>query len=73
MTPSELLAVLDDAIAYAYAYPGPYAVDLTAPVVLGVRGYPNGRDPDGRVRYGYTRRQCKRIRRALLAEARAGL
>lgn len=68
MTPEEMLAVLDDAIA-ATPRARAIALELTAPEVLGQRGR-RLRTGGG---YGYTRRQCTEIRSVILAAAREDL
>lgn len=72
MSPHELLAVLDDAIAAAPRGRRAIALELHAPGgnVLGVQGKFLGHTEQGPC-YGFTRRQCEAIRRVILDAAAA--
>lgn len=73
MTPAEMLDVLDSAIAGPKTRGGS-VLELRNPTVLGQKGKYLGRDPgDGSAVYGFTRRQCKNMRQAILDAARADL
>lgn len=70
MTPAEMLAVLDDAIAVAKRdrERRSNALELRgAPQVFGVAGKPTAEDGV----YSFTARQCKRIRKHIYRELRA--
>lgn len=72
MTPHEMVAALDDAIAHAPRGRRKIALELRAPggAVLGVYGKYLGRDPvDGVPVYGFTRRQCEQVRAIILTAA----
>lgn len=71
MTPAEFLSTLDHAEARK---PGPRGVvlELTAPRVLGEKGRHVGDTDRGPV-YGYTRRQCRRMRERVYDAARDDL
>ena len=71
MTPGELLTVIDHALAKPPGRRGA-VLELTAPVVLGVPGKYLGESDRGPV-YGYTKRQCRRIRDVIYAAARADM
>lgn len=76
MTPAEMVAVLDDAIAAAPRKRRAIALELRAPggrVVVGVPpvtivGKFLGHDEGGPV-FGFTRRQCEEIRAVILGAA----
>lgn len=63
MSPAELLEALDAAEAQPRSRK--YVLETTAPVVLGVRGKFIETDQYGAV-YGFTRRQCRKIRRVIV-------
>lgn len=73
MTPYEMLNVLDAAIVGPKAKGGS-VLELRSPTVLGQTGKYIGRDPgDGAAVYGFTRRQCKLMKKVILDAARADL
>jgi hypothetical protein len=78
MTITQMLDTLDAAISDAEANPSsrlPWRrrraliVRLTASRVLGERGVPDGVDEQGRLVYGYSVVQCRRMRATILAAA----
>lgn len=69
---SEVLAAVEDAMHQPRGKHGVRWV-VSAPVVLGERGRPVGASPEGVPLYGYTKRQCRRIRGTIYAAARADL
>jgi hypothetical protein len=80
MTVTQMLDMLDAALADAVAHPSsrlPWRrrraliVHLTAPRVLGESGLPDGPDEQGRLVFGYTAAQCRRMRATILAAAAA--
>lgn len=70
MSPAALLHEID--LALAPGVRGRHRLVLTAPVVLGQRGrhLPSEAEVP---KYGYTKRQCRRIRGVIYAAARADL
>ena len=72
MTPSEMLDAIDHALAQPRG-PRGTVLQVTTPVVLGVRAKYLGVRDDGVPVYGLTRRGCLRVRDAIYAAARADL
>lgn len=68
MTPAELLDVIDHGLDAGERYP----VQVHAPVVLGIKGRLLGHAA-GQPVYGFSRRQCRRLRRIVLDAAREDL
>ena len=68
---SEMLAAIDHALAGPRG-PRGTVLEVRQPVVLGQHAKHLGQDEHGPV-YGLTKRQCKRVRDAIYAAARADL
>jgi len=70
VTPFELLAVIEDADVRAPRGRNRIILELRVPVVLGQKGRYLGTDAEGAPSYGFTRRQCFKMRDAIYAAAR---
>lgn len=70
MTPGEFVDALDAALAEGPRGGRKVIIDLTAPRVMGHVGKPRGSNARGAPIYGYTRNQCKDMRKAIMDAAR---
>lgn len=70
MGPHQMLVALDAAIA-ATPKRRHIAISLRVPELWGQRGRPDGLDDEGVPVYGYTRRQCERLRDVIRDAVRA--
>lgn len=70
MTPFELVAVIEDADVRAPRGRGRIILELRNPTVLGHKGAYLGLDGDGKPQFGYTRRQCYKMRDLIYKAAR---
>lgn len=71
MSPHEFLGTLDAAIANAPRGRRAIALELAVPggVLWGEQGKPCGQDQQGRLCYGFTAAQCRRLRDVVLDAA----
>jgi len=70
VTPFELVSVIEDADVRAPRGKRQIILELRSPIVLGQKGVYLGLDAEGHAQYGFTRRQCFKMRKIIYKAAR---